>query len=55
MTVLPPGDAAFDIAGGPEKFDLEDVVETDPWACIFKILNGIVILELKYCQVLELS
>jgi hypothetical protein len=47
--------AAFDIAGGPGKPDLEDKVETYPLACAFQILYGIVIQELGYCQVLELS
>jgi len=47
-----PDDAAFDIAGRPGKLNLED---TYPFACTFKILFGIVMKELGYCQVLELS
>jgi len=38
--------------GGPGKLDLED---TYPLPCTFQILYGIVIKELGYCQVLELS
>ncbi|MFM0084502.1 hypothetical protein P0D72_37360 [Paraburkholderia sediminicola] len=38
--------------GGPGKLDLED---TYALACTFKILYGIVMQELGYCQGLELS
>jgi len=56
MTVLTDRTMAHSISpGGPEKLDLEDKVETYPLACTFQILNGIVIQELGYFQVLELS
>jgi hypothetical protein len=50
-----PGDAHPISPGGPGKLDLEDKVETYPLACTFQILHGIVMQELQYCQVLELS
>ena len=50
-----PDNAASISPGGPGKLDLEDKVETYPLACTFQILHGIVMQELRYCQVLELS
>ncbi len=47
-----PDNAASISPGGPGKLDLED---TYPLACTFQILHGIVMKELGYCQVLELS
>jgi hypothetical protein len=46
-----PDNAAFDNAGRRGQLDLQVL----PLACTFQILHGIVMQELEYCQVLELS
>jgi hypothetical protein len=49
-----PDNAAFDNAGGQGNLICR-TNETYPLACTFQILHGIVMQELGYCQVLELS